>query len=147
MATQMTVWQALEAITQQMPLSKSKVESLFATQFVESDNTGNEAFHFYKSGRVALSSDVAIATIDLRIKRAGGHPGFLALQLEGACISLDEVREKYSKLEITDVPRGRSLDDVTSHTAALTWGELSFSFKERRPQCLSSITFDPKKRG
>jgi hypothetical protein len=144
MAT-MNLWQTIEAVTKQMPFSKEKMEALLSTSLFETDYTGNDVFRFYESNRVELTERVAISKVDLRIKRTGDHPGFMVLNIEGTCISLDEVRRHYGKMTITDHPRGRSPDEVTSHSAILDWGKLSFSFKERNPDCLSSIAFDPKK--
>ncbi|WP_345889846.1 hypothetical protein [Paraburkholderia sp. Cy-641] len=104
----------------------------------------NTAFQFYTGGPVDLADDVVISNVDLRIRYRAGHPGFLVLNLSGSCITLDMVRAYYRSLRVTDRPRGRSLDEVTSYTTALHWGDLSFSFKERNPNCLSSLAFDPK---
>ncbi len=143
--SKMTVWQAIDALTQQIPFSKTKIENLLSTQLTETDDGGNDVFQFFKSNPVKLSDGVMIENVDLRIKRAGPHPGFLVLNIGGSCIGIDVVRSHYGDLKITDTPRGRSPDEVTSHSAMLRWGELSFSFKERNPNCLASIAFDPKK--
>jgi hypothetical protein len=145
MNSQMTLWQLIDSVSQQTPFSAVKIEKLFSTQLSEYDNPSNDVFRFYKGGRTTLANGVVISNVDLRIKRQGPHPGFLVLELQGTCVGVEEVRKHYSGLEITDTPRGKSLDDVTSHTTIQAWGELSFSFKERKPECLSSIVFDPKK--
>ncbi|MEZ0190469.1 hypothetical protein AB9X41_14670 [Ralstonia solanacearum] len=141
----MTVWQAIDALTQQIPFSKTKIENLLSTRLIETDEGGNDVFQFFKSNPIKLSDGVVIENVDLRIKRTGPHSGFLVLSVGGSCIGIDAVRTHYSDLRITDTPRGHSLDEVTSHSASLPWGELSFSFKERNPNCLSSVAFDPKK--
>ena len=69
------------------------------------------------------------------------------LELGGPCVPLEEVRGHYGDLQITDTPHGHSLDEKTSYTAYLPWGELSFGFAERNPDCLASIVFEPKKGG
>lgn len=141
----MTLWQAIDALAQQAPFSKAKIETLLSTQLSETNYTGNDVFQFFESSPLALSDGVRIANVDLRIKRQGPHPGFMVLSIDGRCITIEEVRKHYTDLEITDIPRGRSLDESTSHTTKLPWGELSFSFKERNPDCVSSIAFQPKK--
>ena len=140
----MTLWQAIDALAKQIPFSKIKIENLFSTQLAETDEGGNDVFQFFKSNPIKVSEGVAIENVDLRIKRAGPHPGFLVLSIGGNCIGIDAVRAHYNELKITDTPRGHSLDEVTSHSAMLQWGELSFSFKERNPNCLASVAFDPK---
>ena len=142
---QMTLWQVIEALARQVPFTKAKLEALLSTTLSETDDTGNDVFQFFKSNRVALQSGVEIANVDLRVKRVGPHPGFMVLEIGGTCITLDQVRRHYSALKITDTPRGRSLEDATSYTAYLPWGELSFSFRELNPECLASIAFNPKK--
>ena len=143
----MTLWQAIDALARQIPFSKLKVQSVLLTDLIERENPSNELFQFYRSNPIELMEGVKITNVDLRIKRSDAHPGFMVLNIDGACVTLNQVRAHYGGLEITDTPRGRSLDDVTSYTTKLSWGELSFSFKERKPECLASIAFDPKKAG
>ncbi|MEQ6352741.1 hypothetical protein [Ralstonia pseudosolanacearum] len=140
----MTLWQTIGTLTKSAQCSQTKIENLLSTQLTETDEGGNDVFQFFKSTPIKLSDGVVIENVDLRIKRAGPHPGFLVLSIGGSCIGIDAVRAHYNDLKITDTPRGHSRDEVTSHSAMLRWGELSFSFKERNPNCLASIAFDPK---
>ncbi|PCE34064.1 hypothetical protein [Burkholderia ubonensis] len=139
-----TLWQAIDALAQQVPFSKTKIEQTLSTRLTETDEEGNDVFQFFKSTPVTLSDGVVIKSVDLRIKRQGEHPGFMVLELGGPCVGLDAVRGRYGHLEITDVPRGRSLDEATTHSAQLPWGQLSFSFEERNPACVASVSFKPK---
>lgn len=143
-----TLWQAIDTLTQQAPFTTDKIENVLATHLVVKDNSKspiqNTAFQFYTGRPVNLADDVVISNVDLRIRYRAGHPGFLVLNLSGSCITLDMVRAHYRSLRVTDRPSGRSLDEVTSYTTSLHWGDLSFSFKERNPNCLSSLAFDPK---
>ncbi|WP_256260098.1 hypothetical protein [Burkholderia ubonensis] len=143
--SKMTLWQAIDALAQQVPFSKAKVEHALSTRLTETDEEGNDVFQFFKSTPVTLTDGVVIKNVDLRVKRQGAHPGFMVLELGGQCVGLDAVRGRYSHLEITDVPRGRSLDEATTHSAQLPWGQLSFGFEERNPACLASVSFKPKK--
>ncbi len=143
-AVELTWWQAVDALVKQIPFSKKKVETLLKTSLSETDNTGNDVFQFYESPPVTLKDGVVIRNIDLRIKRIGPHPGFMVLEIKGQCITLDQIRRRYGPLEITEAPRGRSLDEETSHSAMQPWGKLSFGFAERNPDCLASIVFNPK---
>ncbi|OMG71128.1 hypothetical protein [Burkholderia ubonensis] len=140
----MTLWQAIDTLAQQVPFSKVKVEHVLSTRLTETDEGGNDVFQFFKSTPVTLSDAVVIENVDLRIKRQGEHPGFMVLRLGGTCVGLDAVRGRYGHLEIVDVPRGRSLDESTTHAAKLPWGELAFGFLERNPGCLAFVAFDPK---
>ncbi|WP_197326633.1 hypothetical protein [Ralstonia solanacearum] len=140
----MTLWQAIDTLAAQIPFSEAKVESVLGTRMSEVRRNAYTAF-LQNERPVVLEGNGRIALVDLRLGMEAGDPGFMVLNLDGGCISLDAVRAHYRDLRITDTPRGHSLDEVTSHSASLPWGELSFSFKERNPNCLSSVAFDPKK--
>ncbi|MCL2625299.1 MAG: hypothetical protein FWD46_00585 [Cystobacterineae bacterium] len=143
--TNMSLWQAIDTLSQQIPFSKQKVETALATPLSEVDNNSNKLFRFFKSPPIRLAEGIVISNVDLRIKREGSHPGFLVLEMDGACLTLEQIRERYSELQITQLPRGRSLEEETSHSQLLPWGKLSFGFKEKNPKCLASIAFEPKK--
>ncbi len=140
----MTLWQAIDALAMQIPFSKAKVETALDTRMSEVRRNAYTVF-LQNEHPVMLAGDGRIAQVDLRLGMEQGDPGFMVLNLDGGCIGLDAVRARYRELKITDTPRGHSLDEVTSHSASLPWGELSFSFKERNPNCLASVAFDPKK--
>lgn len=148
MATeQITLWQAISILAQQVPFTKAKVETVLSTHLIEKpgDYFGKDVSQYFKSVPVELDDGVLISNVDLRVKRTGEDPGFMVLEIEGACVTLKQVRSHYSTLTITGSPRGRSLDDATSHSTEFPWGKLSFGFAERNPECLAWIAFDPKK--
>ena len=138
-----SLWQAIELLAACIPFSKEKVEAALPTRIVDTEAPGGDVFQFLEGSPVPLSDGARIARLDLRIRREAGHPGFLVLELEGRCVSLDEVREHYPTLRLVGLPRGRSLDESTTHAATTAWGQLSFGFKERHPACLASVAFDP----
>ncbi|WP_243842666.1 hypothetical protein [Paraburkholderia caballeronis] len=144
----MTIWQAIDALARQIPFTKAKVETVLLTRLVVKDTSGNPiqntAFQFYTGGPVKLSDDAVISNVDLRIRHKEGHPGFLVLDLDGECISLDAVRSHYSILNITNVPHGHSPDEMMGYTTLKAWGKLSFGFTERHPDCLAAVSFNPK---
>jgi hypothetical protein len=115
-----TLWQTIDALAQQIPFSKAKVETVLGVGLVDRD-TSNDVFpnmytgrQDFEGGPVKLSDGVEIVKIDLRTKLQEGDPGFLVLNFAGACIGLDAVRAHYSDLKVTGYPRGDSLDEVTS---------------------------------
>lgn len=140
---EMTLWQTITSLAEQIPLTRQKVETVLQTTLRESDNTGNDVFQFYESPPVELKDGVVIRTVDLRIKRAGAHPGFMVLEMEGSCVTLDQIRQHYGDVPITSSPRGSSLHEKTHYTATLPWGTLAFGFLERNPGCLASIALKP----
>lgn len=142
---QLTLWQALTDLVRQIPFSTDKVEAALSTRLAERVEPSNEVFRFFEAASVQLADGVVISNVDLRIKRAGAHPGFLVLSVGGTCVALDQIRRHYGGLEITQAPRGRSLDEATTYTSMQPWGEMSFGFKERNRDCLAYIVFNPAK--
>jgi len=141
---EMTLWRVVEALVMQIPFTQEKVELSLSTKLRRVDQ--NPYTVFFAGGGVSLADDVLISTIDLRLGReVGDSYGFMAIGLSGACVSIEDVRVHYGPLEITETPRGRSPDEKTYHTAKQAWGELSFGFSERNPNCLALIVLDPKK--
>ena len=140
-----TLWQTIDTLAQQIPFRRAKVERTLGIALSASDPRQfviQPSFQPLEGGPVRLADGVVI-DIDLRVRQEESHPGFLVLRVAGTCIGLDAVRAHYATLRVTDHPRGRSWDEVTSYTTVLPWGELSFSFAERNPDCLSSVAFAP----
>ena len=144
--TNVTLWQVIDSLAQQIPFSKQKVETALSTPLFETDNTANDLLHFFKlqSPPVVLAEGVIISDVNLRIRRRGGHPGLLGLDIGGACITLEQIRVRYDQLKSTGHPRGGSLDEKWYYAQELPWGSLSFGFAERNPDCLASVGFGPK---
>ena len=140
---QMTLWQAIEVLAQQVPFTKAKVETVLSTPLHEKRRSTHTTF--LEGDGVGFVDGAQVTKVDLRLGNAANDAGFMVLELDGACITLEQVRNHYSNLEITGTPRGHSLDEATSHSAFLSWGKLSFGFAERNRDCLAWIAFDPKK--
>jgi hypothetical protein len=133
----------IRSIPQHFPLTKEKMEALIKIpmRLVQE----NEYIKFFEGGPVKLTNDVVIEKVDLRLhKTRPNDQGFIVLNITGACVKLEEIKEQFGMLEMTDSPRGRSLHDVTSYSAMLSWGRISFSFSEIKPDCLSSIALNPQ---
>lgn len=137
------LWQVVEELTKVIPFSKSSLEELFLIPLIEARK--NTYTVFYEGQSVKLNDGVVIKKIDLRIGLNESHPGFLVLDLGGACLSLDNVHSRFKATEITQIPTGRSVDEATVHTSMHSWGTLSFGFREKDPNCLAYIAFDPRK--
>ena len=139
-----SIWQILETLRHQVPFSKEKIETHLAMHLAQVGTAGNDVFLFYGGRGPTTTDGVVLGDVELRIKRSGAHAGILVLRLEGACIGLEQVRSNVGQLEITDTPRGRSLDEETSYTARLSWADVSFGFAERNPRCLATISINPR---
>lgn len=66
--------------------------------------SGNGTYCFFLGDSLRLKDGVVISKIDFRVKRDGTGPGFLVLDIGGACLSIVEVRRHYGKLEIAATP-------------------------------------------
>jgi hypothetical protein len=141
----MTLWQIIDTLAQQIPFSKQKVEAVLSTPLVETVSQFNNLFRFYESQPVELADGVVIATNDLSLKISGKDPGLLGLQTSGTCITVKQLEARYKHLRIVGTPRGHSLEEETTVAQEMPWGTLTFGFKDRKPDCLSSVGFEPKK--
>ncbi|MEC4717990.1 type VI secretion system tip protein TssI/VgrG [Noviherbaspirillum sp. CPCC 100848] len=70
-----------------------------------------------------------------------GDKGAFAIELDGACVSLTDIRQHFKDIEITQHPRGRSLQETAVWSVRRLWGNLSFAFKAERPDCLFRVSF------
>lgn len=139
----MTIWQLIDRLPAALPFSKEKIENMLGAALGEPERGGNDVFQFFENSAPIPVGTATIASVDLRLRRSGGHPGFLVLGISENCITLADVRDRYLTLQITDVPRGRSLHDATAYSANEPWGRLSFSFKVSKPECVATVVFDP----
>lgn len=138
---QIDFWKFVDYMPTRLPLKeKAQAEKLFNTVLVRTE-TSNEYSDHFRGGPVHLADGVEIVSVDLRINKA--HPGqsLLVLTMGGKCIDRSVVLERQQGMRITNVPRGRSLDEETSWSQMLAWGKLSFGFTERQPDCLKSLVF------
>ena len=102
----------------------------------------NEYINFYNADDIKLADGTSITAIDLRLsKESDGMAPLLNFSPSGQCITLDTVNKHYPQLTLTDYPRGRSENEVTSYTAPkdMNGQKVSFSFTEKNPDCLGSI--------
>ncbi|MEJ8860113.1 hypothetical protein WKW79_36685 [Variovorax robiniae] len=141
--TPLSLWELVDTLKNRAPYTREKIELAINSKLTEVESS-NDVFHFYRGGDLPLREGIVISKVDLRIKRAGVHPGFLVVDLTGTCVPLESVQRHYARLERTGVPRGRSLEEATSYSSLESWGKLSFGFREKNPGCLAFIAFDPK---
>ncbi|MCL2779766.1 MAG: hypothetical protein FWD73_17375 [Polyangiaceae bacterium] len=141
----MTLWQIIDALAQQIPFSKQKVETVLSTHLAEKDR--NTYTIFLEGPGPELQEGVQIRLVDLRLARGaeGITKGFLVLDIGGTCITTSQLMVKYDYLRITDTPSGHSLNGTTAYSQDMSWGKLSFGFEEKNPDCLADVAFDPKK--
>jgi hypothetical protein len=141
-AGRLTLWEAVDALAAQVPLSKRNVEATLSLPLRERAEPSNPLFDFFEGAGLRLRGGLLVSNVDLRVKKDDPRMGLLVLDLAGGCIRVDDVRARYGTLEITESPRGHSLEEATSFSSARRWGRLSFGFKERNRDCLAYIVLN-----
>lgn len=109
--------------------------------------TQNDYINVYQSNSVKLEDDASITDIELRVsKSSGGIAPFLSFSPDGKCTTLDDVRKQYPGVKLSDYPRGKSENEVTSYTSPpdLDGQVITFSFAVRNPDCLSKVIITAK---
>lgn len=137
----MTLWKAIDLLAQETPFTREKVEYILSAPLLKREQ--DESIISFEGKNIQLADQILIRNIELRANKDRQTSGFLIIDLDGKCISLQQLKSHYRMLEITEVPRGHSLNEATTYTASLSWGTLSFGFKERNPQCLSWVVLNP----
>ncbi|GCB02652.1 hypothetical protein [Ralstonia sp. SET104] len=141
--SKLTLWQAIDLFVSQLPFSKEKLEASLGFPLLETSRNAHMAF-FESPRAIDLADNGKIAMLDLRLSTDNKGAGFLLLALNGVSIGVDEVHARYPNLIVTDLPRGRSPQEVTTLTASLPWGTLAFGYRERIPDRLAYLTIDPE---
>lgn len=141
----LSVWQLIEDM-QVASFTLAGVEKILGQTLVEQTQKSNEYVQFFSGQQLALAGNSIIAKIDLRLPRdTSNSKGMLALDLEGECITVQQVSQQFSDLAVTGIPRGDSLEEATTFTANTAWGKISFGFQQKKPDCLGYLVFNPAK--
>jgi hypothetical protein len=143
MTKQMTIWEVIDNIADYLPLKRKKIEKLFGVTLKKSESS-NQYWTFWEGAGDLLQNDVHISRIILGVQNSDENLGSLSLTITDSCIKLEQVKQKYD-LQLSGVPRGRSLDEETTYKSTTSWGHLVFGFAERNRVCLSSIGFGTTK--
>jgi len=102
----------------------------------------NEYINFYSADRVRLNDASLISDIELRLsKTPDGMAPFLSFSPQGKCITLNDIKEHYQAIRLTDYPRGQSENELTSYTSSpdANGQVITFSFTAKNPDCLSRV--------
>lgn len=141
----LSVWQLIEDM-QTAPLSLSGIEEILNQTLVEQTQQSNNYFRFYSGQPVLLAGHSKIWKIDLRLPQPSHDAtGLLVIDIDGECITVEQVNKVFPNLNITSMPRGDSLLEATTFTDVTTWGKISFGFQEKRPDCLGYLVFEPNR--
>lgn len=100
---------------------------------------------YFRSYTATASSEGPVTFgLDLREPKQGsGATGgaLLVVNVKGDCPPRAALEARYGPWRLTEVPRGRSPDEQAYWTHAEPWGELSFGFAEKAPDCLRTVVF------
>jgi hypothetical protein len=139
--TTQNLWQTISVLEAQMPMTKTKVEDILDIELKEIER--NEYFLQFGANGPVLADGLSVTNVHLTL-----HPSMefddssaLAIEVNSACVTLNQVRQVFSNLEVSQSPRGHSLQETTVWSTKREWGTLSFAFREDRPDCLFRVSF------
>lgn len=135
-----TLWQTIEQLAQQAPLTKAKIEQTLGSP-LQLDKQDEQRTRWV-GGEVALLDNVRIAQTGFTVlnKEHAARQSTVGLFLSGACIGRDDIEARYGELLLVSAPRGRSLNETSVWESVRPWGQLRFAFKQNNPECLHSVS-------
>lgn len=141
-----SLWQAIERLAQQAPLSPDKVEQTLGSPLLLDKQDAHRTR--WVGGEVALQDNVRIAQTGFTLlsQEQANPRSSVGLFLSGACIGRDEIEARYGSLRLVTAPRGRSLNESSVWESVQPWGQLRFAFKQNNPECLHSVSISPVQR-
>lgn len=139
-----TLWQAIERLAKQMPFNPAKVEQALGTTLAVRAQTPYMT-QWVGGGPISLSDDLYIEGSSLALGPDGefNDRSGLTIELGGTCITVEQVRQEFGALQVTQTPRGHSAEETTVHVSSQPWGRISFAFKASDPNCLSRVGIRP----
>ena len=135
-----SLWQFIGAM--RSSLADINVATLNHAPLTFQLDSQNEYINFYRAGDVAFTASGKLTDIELRLNRDPQEKTLLWVShWQGRCLTLNDVKQHYPVLTITDTPRGHSQNEVTSYTtpAGASGEAVTFSFSEKTPDCLSNV--------
>jgi hypothetical protein len=140
----MSLWDLVDALERAMPITIAKVEAALGSKFALTKEGG--AYVLLDAPGVPLQGGLSASAVRLMLRPSLQFEdnSALSLELQGGCITLAQVRERFKDLRLIQAPRGRSLDEVTAWAADRPWGVVSFAFQVRQPDCLFRVSLHRK---
>jgi hypothetical protein len=138
----MNLEELVQNLSEAHPWTLEGVSGVLGQQFVEVSHTS--ATTSYEASLFSYEEGLLIESVELRQKTKTADTVRLILELgdESACFTLDRIKKTYPKLVITGTPNGAP-GSKTHFSAETSWGRVSFGFREKRRECLASVTFIP----
>ena len=135
------IYPLIDALIASPPVDHHVVEHLTGAELAL---VSEGVFDYYEAHDFKLKDATTIKLIDYResfVARGAKAGSLLALTLDGACIALDEVLQRYLVLTISEIPSPHSRYGETYYSRDESWGTLSFGFPENSPGCLKAVVF------
>jgi hypothetical protein len=138
----MNLEELVQKLSDAYPWTLDNVSGVLGQQFVEGSHTSSSTRYFATS--LSYEEGLLIGSVELRrkIKTADAVRLILNLSDDAACFTLNRIKKTYPQLVITGMPNGAPGSE-TNFSAETSWGRVSFGFKEKRRECLASVTFIP----
>lgn len=135
-----TLWQLIDVLGGSPSLAPSAVVAVLPVAFKLTTRHADVAD--YAADGVALADGVHLGDVALRTRLDDTTRGLMVLDVEGACMTLDDVRRRYPAITLTSPPPGHSPSESSGYSDAQAWGTLGFGFKESNRQCLATVVID-----
>lgn len=136
-----SLWALIDTLETAMPLNIARAETALGSRFAVAEE--GPAYAVLKAPEVTLGDGLKVHNISLMLRPSlqFEDKSALALEIQGACITLGQLREHYAQLELFQSPRGRSVHETAVWTVTRPWGKLSFAFEQTQPDCLFRVGF------
>lgn len=150
----MKLEELIQKLEEANPWSLEKVGPIFDSKFTEIPfpypaSMGKPTFVSYEAKSITFEKGLIVNKVELRLSVPENELIRLIVNLseDSSCITLNRIENTFPSIKPSPFggPRGRSLDEEMNFWAERPWGHISFGFKERRKDCLSSIIFIPTK--
>ncbi|ELY6246888.1 hypothetical protein SNQ22_003280 [Cronobacter universalis] len=141
-----SLWQFIGAM--RSSLADINVATLNHAPLAFQLDSQNEYINFYRAEDVVFTASGKLTDIELRLSRDPQEKTLLFIShWQGACLTLNDVKQHYPVLTITDTPRGHSENEVTSYTtpAGASGEAVTFSFSAKTPDCLNDVIISREK--
>jgi hypothetical protein len=113
------------------------------TQIKLNPVSANASFQTYQAA--SIDKDTAPnVTIELRtpISAQATAGALLIIQVSDECIGRQALEARYGKLDLIQMPNGKSMDEETVFSKKMGWGLLSFGFPENNKECVKTVTLN-----
>lgn len=125
-------------------IDRAAIETLVGVR-LERGEQSNETVTFANSKEDSAERALSVSLLVTPAGRFEGRQSALVLEShQKPCIGLAQVKSYFGALQLVQIPKGRSIEEVAVWSVQRQWGTLSFAFPEKDPACASRITFRSK---